>query len=269
MFESPETHRVDVFRQALQELGWGEGQNLIIDYRSADGKFDRLPELADEFVRLKVHVIVAVPTVSALAAKRATQTVPIVFTYVSDPMGSGLVPSLAQPGGNITGFTHLNTELIPKRLEFLKETLPQVTRDVALWHPGTLRERTERDMMKEAEGAARALGVQLQFLAVRGLDDLDGAFATASRARAGALIVLPSPLFLAEHRRIVDLAAQHQLPAIYFAREFVEAGGLMAYGANMADDYPRCSRSVDKILKGAKPADLPVEQAAGSSSSST
>ena len=259
---APETFRVDAFRQALQEFGWVEGQNLLVDYRSADGQFARLPELAAELVRLKVDVIVAVPTVSALAAQQATRTIPVVFTHVSDPVGSGLVPSLAQPGGNITGFTHLNAELSPKRLAFLTEAMPNVTHIAALWHPGGLDDRTQKTMVQETEDAARSLGVQLQFVAVRGPGDFDEAFAAMTSAHTGALIVLPGPLLLAERRRIVDLAAQHHLPAVYFAREFVEAGGLMAYGANMAALVQGAARSVDKILKGAKPADLPVEQAA-------
>jgi putative ABC transport system substrate-binding protein len=258
---APEIFRVDVFRQALHDLGWIEGQNLIIDYRSADGQFTRLPELAAELVGLKVQVIVAAATVPALAAQRATQTIPIVFTHVSDPVGSGLVPSLAQPGGNITGFTHLNTGLSPKRLEFLKEAMPHVTHVVALWHPGGLGERTERVLVQETEDAARALGVPLQFLAVRGPDDFEGAFATVPREGAGALLVLPGPMLLTAHRRIADLAAKYQLPAVYFAREFAEAGGLMAYGANMADVVRRAASHVDKILKGTKPGDLPVERA--------
>src|SRR5262245_29105312 len=258
---APEIFRVDVFRHALRELGWVEGQNLLMDYRSADGHLDRLPALAAELVDRKVQVIVAAATVPALAAQRATQTIPIVFTHVSDPVGSGLVPSLAQPGGNITGFTHLNTGLSPKRLEFLKEALPHVTRVVALWHPGGLGERTERDLRQETEDAARALGVPLHFLAVRGPDDFEGAFATATREGAGALLVLPGPMLLTAHRRIASLATQYQLPAVYFAREFAEAGGLMAYGANMADVVRRAASHVDKILKGTKPGDLPVEQA--------
>lgn len=257
---SPETFRIEAFRQALHQFGLVEGRNLIIDYRSADGRFDRLPELAAELVRLKVDVIVAVPTVSAAAAKRATQTIPIVFTHVSDPVGSGLVPTLARPGGNVTGFTHVNVGLSPKRLEFLKEMIPNVTRVVALWHPGGLGERTENIMLKETEAAARALGIQPQFLEVRSSSDFDRAFGTVTKQGAGALMVLPSPLFLTEHRRIVDLVAKTRLPAVYFAREFAEAGGLMSYGADMADILRGAASYVDKILKGAKAADLPVEQ---------
>jgi putative ABC transport system substrate-binding protein len=258
---SPETFRIEAFRQALHELGLVEGRNLVIDYRSADGKIDRLPELATELVRLKVDVIIAVPTVSALAAKRTTQTIPIVFTHVSDPVGSGLVPTLARPGGNVTGFTHVNVGLSPKRLEFLKETTPNVTRVVALWQPGGLGERTETILLKETEAAARALGIQLQFFEARGSSDFDRALRTVTQDDAGAaLMVLPGPLFLNEHRRVVDLVARTRLPAVYFAREFAEAGGLMSYGADMADILRGAASYVGKILKGAKPADLPVEQ---------
>jgi len=256
----PETFRIHVFRQALRESGWVEGRNIIVEYRSADGKLDRLPGLAAELVGLNVDVIVAVPTVSALAAKRATSKIPIVFTHVSDPVGTGLVTSLARPGGNVTGFTHLNASLNPKRLEILKEAAPQGTQLAALWHPGGLGERTERAMLKDIEAAARALGVSLQLLEARDLDDLERVFAAVARDRMGALIVLPGPLFLTEHRRIVELVAKSRVPAIYFAREFAEAGGLMAYGADMADILRGAASYVDKILKGTEPANLPVEQ---------
>jgi putative tryptophan/tyrosine transport system substrate-binding protein len=258
----PETFRVHVFRQALRESGWVEGRNIIVEYRSADGKLDRLPALAAELAGLNVDVIVAVPTVSALAAKRATSKIPIVFTHVSDPVGTGLVTSLARPGGNVTGFTHLNTSLNPKRLEILRETVPQVAEVAALWHPGGLGERTERAMLKEAEAAARALSLSLQLLEARGPADLDRAFAAVARGRSGALIVLPGPVFLSEPGRVVALVAKSRLPAIYFAREFAEAGGLMAYGADMADILRGAASYVDQILRGTEPANLPVEQGA-------
>jgi putative ABC transport system substrate-binding protein len=257
---APERFRVEVLRQALHELGWVEGRNLIIEYRSAGGKFDQLPQLAAEFVGLKMDVIVAAATVPALAAKRATQTIPIVFTHVSDPVGSGLVSSLARPGANITGFTHVNAALSPKRLEILKQTIPNITEVAALWHPGGLGERTETTMLKEIEDAARVLGVQLQFIQVRGPADFDKAVAAVPRERAGALMVLPSPIFLNEPGRIVDLVTRTRVPAVWWAREFAEAGGLMAYGADMVEIVRGAARHVDKILKGAKPADLPVEQ---------
>ena len=256
---SPQSFRVEAFRQELKEIGLVEGRNLIIDYRSAEGRLDRLPELAAELVRLSVDVIVAVPTVSAVTAKRATRTIPIVFTHVSDPVGSGLVPTLARPGGNVTGFTHVNVGLSPKRLEFLRETLPNVAR-VALWQPGGLGERTESILLKETEAAARTLGIQVRFLEVRGSGDFDRAFGGVTKGGAGALMILPGPLLLDEHQRVVDLVAKTRLPAIYFAREFAAAGGLMSYGADMAPILRGAASYADKILKGAKPAELPVEQ---------
>ncbi|HEV2431051.1 MAG TPA: ABC transporter substrate-binding protein, partial [Burkholderiales bacterium] len=171
--QSPDAFRASVFRERLRDLGWTEGRNLIIDYRSADGKFDRLPALAAELAALNVHVIVAAATVPALAAKRASETIPIVFTHVSDPVGTGLVSSLARPGANVTGFTHLNVGLGPKRLELLKQVVPNLSRVVALWHPGGLGERTDRQMVNETQDAARSLGLQLEFVSVRGLHELD------------------------------------------------------------------------------------------------
>ena len=257
---SPETFRIHVLRQALRGSGWVEGKNLVIDYRSADGRLDRLPALAAELVGLNVDVIVAAPTVSALAAKRATAKIPIVFTQVSDPVGSGLVTRLARPGGNVTGFTHLNTSLNPKRLEILKEATPQATRLAGLWNPGGLGEDTERAMLTETQAAARALGLSLQLFEARASQDLEGVFAAVAKDRAPALIVLPGPIFLNEHRRVVEFAAKIRVPTIYFAREFAEAGGLMAYGADMADILRGTASYVDKILKGTEPANLPVVQ---------
>ena len=232
----------------------------MIEYRDAEGKLDRLPALAAELVALKVDVIVAPITLAALAAKQATRTIPIVFTPVSDPVGSGLVTSLARPGGNATGLSNLTADLVGKRLELLTQAVPGVSRVAALWAPGGLDEHAEKDMLKGAEVAARALGVRLQFVEARGPEDFDRAFSDMTSAGVGALTMLPSNLLFNERRRLVDLAAKHRLPAVYFAREFVDAGGLMAYGANGADLFRRAATYVDKILKGAKPADLPVEQ---------
>jgi putative ABC transport system substrate-binding protein len=256
----PETFRVAVLRQALHELGWVEGRNLVIDYRAADGEINRLPALATELARLKPDVIVAVPTVSALAAQRTTQEIPIVFTHVSDPVGSGLVQSLARPGANVTGVTHLNTSLNPKRLEILWHAVPKGTHIAAIWQPGGLGEHTERLMRKQTDAAAGALGVRLQFVEARGLGDLDTALATAVRGRPGGLFVLPGPVFLNSPRRVVELVAKSRLPAMYFAREFAEVGGLMSYGADMSEVLRRAASYVDRLLKGARPADLPVEQ---------
>jgi putative ABC transport system substrate-binding protein len=190
----------------------------------------------------------------------ATRTLPIVFATATDPVASGLVTSLARPGGNVTGLSGLNPELIGKRLELLKQAVPGVDRIAVLWVPGALGDRTDKDMLKGAEVAGQALGVQLQFVDARGLENFDRAFSDMTSARAGALTVLPSAMFLREHRRLVDLAAKNRLPAVYTSREFVDAGGLMSYGANQPDLFRRAATYVDKILKGAKPGDLPVEQ---------
>jgi putative ABC transport system substrate-binding protein len=254
-------HLHEAFRQGLRDLSYVEGRNVVIEYRDAEGKVERLPALAAELVALKVDVIVVGgSTVAALAAKQATRTLPIVFASAGDPVGSGLVTSLARPGGNVTGLSNLTSELVGKRLELVTQAVPGVSQVAVLRLPGALGERTAKDMLTGADVAARALGVRLQFVEARGPDDFDRAFSDMTRARAGALTVLPSNMFLREHRRLVDLAAKNRLPAVYFSRDFVDAGGLMSYGANGPDLYRRAATSVDKILKGAKPADLPVEQ---------
>ena len=255
---NPHTH--EAFRQGLRDLGYVEGRNVVIEYRDAEGKFERLSALAAELAALKVDVIVAPATAGALAAKHATRTLPIVFAVAADPVTSGLVTSLARPGGNVTGLSILAPELVGKNLELLTQGVPGVSRVAVLRQPGVLGERTEKDMLKEAEVAARALGVRPQFIEARGPDDFDRAFSEMIRVHAGALTVLPSTMFGSERRRLVDLAAKNRLPAMYSWREFVDAGGLMSYGPNVADNYRRAAAYVDKILKGAKPADLPVEQ---------
>ena len=253
-------HLPEAFRQGLRDLGYVEGRNVVIEYRSAEG-IERFPALAAELVALKVDVIfVGGGTRVALAAMQATKTIPIVFTGVGDPVTSGLVTNLARPGGNVTGLAGLGPELVGKRLEQLTQAVPGVSRVAVLWRPDALGERTDKDMLTGADVAARALGVRLQFVEARGPADFDRAFSDMTRARAGALTVLPSQMFLREHRRLVDLAAKNRLPAVYTSREFVDAGGLMSYGANVADMFRRAATYVDKILKGAKPADLPVEQ---------
>ena len=256
-------HLREAFRQGLRDLGYVEGRNVVIEYRSAEGKFERFPALAAELVALKVDVIVAAQgTLGALAAKQATSTLPIVFVTAVDPVTSGLVTSLARPGGNVTGLSILAPELVGKRLEQLTQAVPGVSRVAVLWHPGGQGERTEKDTLKAAEVAARALGVRLQFVEARGPEDFDRAFSDMTRARAGALNVLPSGLFNIERRRLADLAAKNRLPAVYPQRDYVDAGGLMSYGPNFADMFRRAATYVDKILKGTKPADLPVEQPA-------
>jgi len=253
-------HALEAFRQVLRDLGYVEGRTVVIEYRAAEGKPERLPALAAELVALKVDVIVAPTTLAALAAKQAARTVPIVFIGAGDPVTDGLVTSLARPGGNVTGLSSVAPDLVGKRLELLKQAVPEVSRLAVLWQPGGSGERTDKDLLKAADAAARALGVRPQFVEARGLADFDRAFSEMTRARAGALTVVGSAMFTLERRRLVDLAAKNRLPAMYTLREFVDAGGLMSYGVNMADLFRRAATYVDKILKGAKPADLPVEQ---------
>jgi ABC-type uncharacterized transport system substrate-binding protein len=253
-------HMQEAFLQGLRNLGYVEGRNFVIEYRDAEGKRERLPALATELVALKVDVIVAGGTPAALAAKQEAKTLPIVFPVAVDPVTSGLVTSLARPGGNVTGLSALIPELVAKCLEQLKQAVPGVSRVAVLWQPGAVGERTAKDMLNEAEVAGRALGVRLQFVEARGPADFDRAFSDITRARAGGLTVLGSVMFVNERRRLVDLAAKSWLPAVYAQREFVDVGGLMAYGPNIADLFRRSAVYVDKILKGAKPADLPVEQ---------
>jgi len=254
-------HHHEAFRQGLRDLGYVEGRNIVVEYRDAEGKVERHPALVAELIALKVDVIiVAGSTLTARTAKQATSTLPIVFIAVGDPVGSGLVTSLARPGGNVTGLSAVSPELVGKCLELLKQAVPEVDRVAVLWVPGALGERTDKDMLEGAEVAGRALGLQLQFVDARGLENFDRAFSDMTSAHAGGLTVLPSARLLREHRRLVDLAAKNRLPAVYTSREFVDAGGLMAYGANLADLYRRAATYVDKILKGAKPGDLPVEQ---------
>ena len=255
-------HLPEAFRQGLRDLGYGEGRNVVIEYRDAAGKFERLPALAAELVALKVDVIVAGGTPAALAAKQASGTLPIVFAGPGDPVTSGLVSSLARPGGNVTGLSSFAPELVGKCLEQLTQAVPGVGRVAALWQPGGLGKRTDKAVLKEAEAAARALGVRLQFVEARSRGDLDRAFSEMTKARAAALTVLPGSMFVNERRRLVDLAARNRLPAVYPWSEGVAEGGLMSYGPDLADLFRRAAAYVDKILKGAKPGDLPVEQPA-------
>ncbi len=253
-------HLAAAFRQGLHDLGYDEGRNIVIEYRDAKGETDRLPALAAELAALKVDVIVAAGTQHVLAAKQATTTIPIVFADVADPVARGFVTSLARPGGNITGLSNLNTDLVGKRLELLKQAVPGVKRVAFLWQPGYLPERAEKDVLQRAEVAAQALGVRLQFFEARRQEDFDRAFAEMTRARVDAVIVWGGVLFIFERRRIAELAARNRLPASYPMSEFVDAGGLISYAPNVADNFRRAAGYVVKILKGAKPADLPVEQ---------
>ena len=247
----------DALRKGLRELGYDEGRSLIIEYRSADGRAERFPALAAELVRLNVDVIVTRGTPSALAARNATRTTPIVMASVGDVIGTGLAVSLARPGGNVTGLTAINTDTEGKRLELLKEMVPGLVRIAALYNMGN---PTFALRWKEVELAARALGVESQLLDVRKPEDIAPAFAAATAQRAGALLTSVDALIQANQRTILELAAKHRLPAIYPTREFVENGGLMAYGVSYPDLYRRAATYIDKIFKGARPADLPIEQ---------
>ncbi len=248
---------LSAFRQGLTELGYMEGQNLAIEYRSANGSAERFPALAGELVRLKVNVIVTRGTPAALAAKHATTTIPIVMASSGDPVGTGLVSSLAHPGGNVTGLSAFATEIQGKQLEVLREMVPQIARIAFLFN---MTNAVLRAQWREAEPVARSVGLQPQLLDVRTMRDLEPAFDTAVGQRVGAVIVGIDALTQAYRGQIVDMLARRGLPSISREREFVDAGGLMSYGIHYADSYRRAAVYVDKILKGAKPADLPVEQ---------
>ena len=250
--------RVEAFKEGLQELGYVEGKNITLEYRYAEGKADRLPQLASEVVRLKIDVLVTGGgNQVAIAAMKATGTIPIVMTNVADPVGSGLVASLARPGGNITGLTSVTYDLSGKRLELIKDTLPKLGRIAVLYDPS---DRAKVVEFKEMQAAAGSFAVQLQSLEVRRAEDFEGAFKSGNRARAEALIVLPTTVTNTHRRPIIQLAEGNRLPAIYPDQEFVDAGGLMSYGPIYADLWRRAATYVDKILKGAKPGEIPVEQ---------
>jgi putative tryptophan/tyrosine transport system substrate-binding protein len=258
---SAESSRLDGFRQALRELGYVEGKSIIIEYRFVEGKLDRLPGVAAELVQLKVDMIVATGSPSTRAAQQATRTVPVVMTVVGDPIEAGFVTSLANPGGNITGLTQISPQLSGKRLELLKEAFPKISR-VAVFVDGALAlQRQVSQVLQETQVAADALRVKLLSVEVRGPNpDLDGAFRTATGQRAGALIVPPGPTLILHRKRFVDLTVKSRLPAMYGDSEWPEAGGLMSYGTDYIDLYRRAATYVDKIVKGTKPADLPVQQ---------
>jgi putative ABC transport system substrate-binding protein len=245
------------FLQGLRDLGWIEGKNISIEYRYAEGKRDRLPDLVADLVRLKVDIIVASVNTDALVAKNATRTIPIVMASAGDPVATGLVDSLARPGGNLTGLSQMAPEMAGKRLELLKEIVPKLSRIAVLWNPqGT----TSTLNWKEIQLPARELGVKLHSLEVQSFNDFDKAFEDATRARAGAISIMPDQLFAGNLKRIADLAVKSRLPSIFHLSEFADSGGLVAYGPDRSDQFRRAAVFVDKILKGAKPADLPVEQ---------
>jgi putative ABC transport system substrate-binding protein len=247
----------EAFRQGLRELGYVDGQNIAIEHRAPDWKYERLPALAAELVRLKVDVIVAASPPATEAARQATRTIPIVFTVVGDPVAEGFVASLARPGGNLTGLATISTDLVGKQLEMIKAVAPKISRVAILLNPD---QQGHRLGVRQAEGAARALGLQLQILEARTPAEIERAFTAMTSQRAGGLLVLRDAVFRAKRAQIVALAAKNRLPAVYGLREEAEAGGLMAYGASVPENFRRAATYVDKILKGARPADLPVEQ---------
>jgi len=254
---SSNSARVEAFQQGLRALGYVEGKNIVIEWRSAEGKLDRLPALAAELVRLKVDVIVTAGQGSTRPANEATNTIPIVMGQDPDPIGNGFVASLARPGGNITGLSSVTPELSGKRLELLKETVPRLSRLAVL---GTSTSPGNAQALRETELAAGALAVKLQYLDVRSPKDIETAFRAASKERAEAVLLLGGPMLASQRTQVVELVGNSRLPAIYGQSEFVEAGGLMSYAPSYPDLFRRAATYVDKILKGAKPADLPVEQ---------
>ena len=260
LWDSPAVwpNALDGFRQGLRDLGWVEGRNVTIEYRWAEGHFDRLPALADELAQLKVDVMVAPTSIYTGAAKRATSTIPIVFMSHADPIGSGHVASLSRPGGNITGLTIMMSETAAKSLEVLKEAVPALVGAAVLWDPAT---PSHGPALNAVEVTARALGLPLQALAVRHATDFDHVFSVIARKRATGILVLSTPLFMGGARRLAELAITHRLASMFGPSEHAEAGGLLSYGPDRVDLYRRGASYVDKILKGARPADLPVQQA--------
>jgi putative ABC transport system substrate-binding protein len=248
---------IEAFRQGLHDLGYVEGRNLTIEYRWAEGKPERMRQLAEELVGLKVDVIIAPSSIYTGAAKRATSTIPIIFMSHADPIGSGHVASLARPGGNITGLSLMMTETNVKGLELLKEAVPGLSRVAVVWDPAT---PSHAPGLKAVEVAGPALGLRIQPVAVRSATEFDSAFSSIVRERAGGVLVLSTPLFIAGAKPLAELALTHKLPSMFGPRHHVEAGGLMSFGPDRADLYRRGAIYVDKILKGAKPADLPVQQ---------
>jgi len=253
-------HLLDAFRQGLRELGYTETRNVVIEYRYSGGKSEQLPALAAELVALKVDVIVAANTPAALAAKRATRTIPIVCPAFPDPVATGLVTSFARPGGNVTGLSFFGPELVGKRMELLKQAMPGISRVAVLLVPTDVAEGQGDATLKAAEVAARTLGMRLQIVGARGPGDIDRAFSDMTKERADGLTMLGGRMLFEERGRVVGLAAKKRLPAVYGSKEYVDVGGLMAYGPNIQDLFRRAATYVDKILKGAKPADLPIEQ---------
>jgi putative ABC transport system substrate-binding protein len=252
-----EANLVEPFRQGLRDLGYVEGRNILIEYRWAEGKYERFPELIGELVQLKVEVIVTAGTPASLAVKKATTTIPLVMIAVGDPVGTGLITSLAHPGGNITGLTSIASDLEGKRLELLREVIPKLSYVAVLWNPASPFQVVSE---KELQAAAQVMRMKVLSLGVQAEEQFDNAFATILKERPGALLVLADRLFLHNRARIMDFATKHRLPGVYAYLELVEAGGLMSYGPSYADMHRRAAIYVDKILKGTKPAELPVER---------
>jgi ABC-type uncharacterized transport system substrate-binding protein len=248
---------ITAFENGLRDLGWIKGKDVIVEYRYADGKTERYPDLVNELIRLPVDVIVAGPAPAAVAAKKATATIPIVITLGADPIAFGLIET--GQSGNITGLTEVTPELTPKRLTLFKQIMPNLRRVAILSQPGILRTETFDQVVKQARDTAQSLGLQLQFFEVRAANELDAAFDEITKARIEALVVLQSPMFNAQTKRLADLANTHRLPTMYEFRRFAADGGFMSYGADFNDVYRRAATYVDRLLKGAKPADLPVE----------
>jgi putative ABC transport system substrate-binding protein len=260
--EGPDASRaaLNAMIEALRELGYSEGQNIVFERRFGESNPDRLRQAAVELVEQQVDIIVAQSTTAALPAKRATSQIPIVAIGMADPVEDDLVASLARPGGNLTGTTFLGPALVAKRLQLLREVVPQLSRVAVLWHPRAYGERTMAAMVNEIGSAAQSLGVQIQFVPAANPDEIAGAFSAIARERANAITVFPSPMLFAQYPRIAGLASDNRLPAIFAAREGAVIGGLMSYGANLPDLFRQTAIYVQKILKGAKPADLPVQQ---------
>jgi putative ABC transport system substrate-binding protein len=251
---------IDAFQQALGQLGYIEGQNVVTEYREADGNVEQFANLANELAHDGVNLLVAPNTPAARAAREATTTIPIVAAAMGNPVADGLVSSLARPGGNVTGLTFLGPDLTSKRLQLLKEALPNLARVAALWHRDAYGARTMNEMLETTAVAAQALRLQYRQVGVRGPAEVDSAFFAMVHQDAEAVLIFPSPVFYVERRRIADLALRYRLPSMFVDREFVQVGGFIAYGASLADLFRRSATYVDKILKGANPADLPVEQ---------
>ena len=260
LWDSPTVwpHALEAFRRGLRDRGWIEGKNIVIEYRWAEGRFDQLPSMVEELVRLKVDVIVAPTSVYTGAAKRVTSTIPIVFASHADPVKTGHVASLARPGSNATGTTIIMSETMVKSVELLKATIPALVRLGVIWDPAT---PSHRPSLTAVEDAGRVLGLRIQSIAVGSAMEFDSAFSAIAQERAGALLVLSTPLFMGGARRLADLALTYKLPSMFGPREHVEAGGLMSYSPDRADLYRRAAGYVDRILRGAKPADMPVQQA--------